>query len=254
MTIFEIQYSGELSCKWPNETEIRLLDCKFSKGLGKFDFHIHTEVKANNSKEARQIGFPLCQDAVNLLEFCMDEPVHLKQGPVNIREKGSNVTTGLMPLLYVDIKAVRNDMPTKEQLEAISKAQNTIESERDDEKKEALIRAIHWQARGRREKESKIDRFLYFWIALEVLVKGEGEKVVGKIKDFLSEVYPDVNKQKISEIVGRIYGVRADIVHFGVRQPSDLDVRVLQLEKIVADLLRKQLGLKFKALSEQVFR
>jgi hypothetical protein len=184
----------------------------------------------------------------------MDEPVHLKQGPVNIREKGSNVTTGLMPLLYVDIKAVRNDMPTKEQLEAISKAQNTIESERDDEKKEALIRAIHWQARGRREKESKIDRFLYFWIALEVLVKGEGEKVVGKIKDFLSEVYPDVNKQKISEIVGRIYGVRADIVHFGVRQPSDLDVRVLQLEKIVADLLRKQLGLKFKALSEQVFR
>lgn len=229
------------------------MDCQFSKGSGTHDFLIYTEVKATNSEEARRIGFFLCQDAINLLEFCMDEPVHIKQGPVHVRVKGSNVTTGLMPLLYGNVKARFNNIPTEEQLKAVSKAQNTIESEKNDEKRESLIRAIHWQARGRRELQSKIDQFINFWIALEVLVKGEGEKVVSKIKDSLIEIYPNVNEQNISEIVGRIYGVRADIVHFGVKQPHDLDVRVLQLEKILADLLRKQLGLKFKALSEQVF-
>lgn len=113
------------------------------------------------------------------------------------------------------------------------------------------MRVIHWQAIGQRETKSQIDHFIKFWIALEVLVDGKGKDVVKEVEGPLLKLYPSCPEQKIKDVVGRIYGIRGKIVHYGIQEPESVEEKLKQLEAILGDLLKLRLGLNFKALAQQ---
>lgn len=252
MPTFEVTIPRRLLCKWPEGKEVELLGCCFKGGNSELDLIVQIEVEAKNEEDAIQLGLEKTEDAINLFQFCADLDVYSNSTQVTVREKGSSVSTGVVTLSMGAFIASYEPLPTQ-YLSNINKAQITIDSENDLIRKESLMRVAHWYARGRREKESKIDRFLMFWIALEILVDGRGKMVTRKVKDRLSSIYPNYNIDKIAEVVGRVYGIRGDIVHQGVRQPENLDEKLEQLEDIFADLLRARLGLPPKYLSESFF-
>ncbi len=252
MARFEVEIPGSMYCMWPSGEEIALMDCCFIAGNADREFIVQTEVYAESQDEARRVGRDKCQDATNLLELCMEERLDLNELQDNVREEGSTTTVGSLSV-GLSANLVSNEPITKEQLEAAAKAQNAIQAEQDPEKKEALFRAIHWQALARRETKSKIDRFIKFWIALEVLVEGKGKDLVEKVNKQLKKLYADCPDAKLKDVVGHIYGIRADIVHFGVREPHKVEEKLKQLEDILSDLLRQRLGLEFKTLAKKHF-
>jgi hypothetical protein len=253
MPIFEVKIPGELYRNWLVDKELSFLNCLFTQGSSARKFFVHAEVEAKDEKEARQLGRKMCQDATDLLEFCMSEQVDLSPRQEHIKEKGAAGETAFVSIQVIPAaKGDENAPPTAEQLKTIAKAQTTIEAEKDVEKKEALMRAIHWQARGRRDTESKIDRFVKFWIALEALVGFIGKKA-SNLKKQLVELYPGVNEQQIRRVANQLYDVRCNIVHQGVHNPQGLETKLVQLENIVADLLSARLDLTFKALAQPFF-
>lgn len=252
MPTFEVMLPGTLYRRWPASEEIRLADCVFNQGNNPREFFVHTEVEARSDDAARQIGREKCLDAVNLLEFCMKEQVDLWTNQDQVREKEAVVSTGSASISAV-VPLVAEAPPTAEQMIAINTAQTTIGAETDEERREGLLRAIHWQARGRREAQSKIDRFIKCWMALEVLSGGAWKKVVVNVRDQLIQLYPEVESQRVESVVQGLYGIRGNIVHSGVREPRNLQTRLEQLEAVVADLLRARLGLTSAALSECFF-
>lgn len=252
MPIFEVTIPRRLLRKWPEAEEVKLLGCWFKGGNSELDLIVQIEVEAKNEEEAIQLGLEKSEDAINLFQFCADLDIYSNSTQVTVREKGTSVSTGIVTCGIGAFIASYDPLP-KQYLSNINKAQITIDSENDVVRKESLMRVAHWYARGRQEKESKIDRFLMFWIALEILVDGRGKMVTRKVKDQLSQIYPNRNVDKIAEVVGRIYGIRGDIVHQGVRQPENLDEKLKQLEDIFSDLLTARLGLSPKYISESFF-
>lgn len=250
MPYFKIEIPGYLYCKWPSGKEIMLMGCCFTPGNNDREFVVQTKINAENEEQARKNGRKICFDATHLLEFCIGESVYLDESRERIRKKGNDVTTGRKSF-SLNAVLIKNSPLTAEQLEAVEKAHNALTSEKDAEKKESLLRAIHWQAIGRRETKSQIDRFIKFWIALEVLVEGKGKDLVRKIEEPLLKLYPSCPEKKIKDVVGRIYGIRVKIVHYGIREPESVEEKLKQLEAILGDLLRLRLGLNFKALAQQ---
>lgn len=255
MARFEIKIPGSLYSLWPSGEEIPLIDCYFTAGNADREFMVHTEVDAESEEEARRVGREKCQDAANLLELCIGAPLNLHEKGEQVRGERGTVSFSNAHTRF----SIVNAPLAKEQLEAAAKAQSAIQAEQDPEKKEALFRAIHWQALARWETKSKIDRFIKFWIALEVLVEGKGKDLVKKVNKQLKKLYADCPDAKLDaklkdkDVVGRIYGVRRDIVHYGVREPQQLGEKIKQLEDILADLLRQRLGLEFKGLAKKHF-
>jgi hypothetical protein len=252
MPIFKIEIPGELWRNWPDDKEIKLLGCLFKPGNDTRDFWAQTEIEAPNEEVARQLGYEMCLDATNLLEFCLGEEVSLSTTKYKVSESVANFGTGIAEV-SCSASTVLQIPPDEKQMEAIASAQQAIEREFEAEKKESLIRAIHWYARGCQEKRTLIDRFIKFWIALEVLVNGRGKKVTRKVKASLTLLYPSANKERIAEMVNSIYDTRGRIVHIGIRQPQDLHIKLDQLENILSDLLRAKLTLPFKACSGKFF-
>lgn len=250
MSVFLVTMRGNLLRRWPAGRQIKLLSCKFTQGSGPRDFEIQAEATAKDDNEAMQVGREMCSDAADLLEFCLGEQVFLNPREIHVKPQKGTKGTGLFNMgLHLEVTA--GIPPSEEQMEIIKKVETIFDEKNDSERQELLARVIHWQASGRRETQSDIDRFLKFWIALEVLVGGAGKAVVGKIKKQLGSLYQDTDTQKVAELIGRIYGVRCDIFHFGVRRPQQLNMRLQQLEDIVRDLLRTRLGLEFKAFARQ---
>ncbi len=253
MLIFEVAVPRKLLCYWPENKEVKLLDCSFTHGNDPYEFFVKTEVAAENEDDARRLGCDKCEDAIDFFRFCTGEDVLTSSSQVTVRKKGSAYSTGNLSLNGGVLIASPNPL-TSEQLENLSRAQIAIEEEQNEEKKEALKRAIHWHARGHLEMESKIDRFIKFWIGLEVLVEyEEGKNDVIKVKKCLKSLYPESDMEKIGEVVGRIYGIRKEIVHHGVRQPKELDDKLGQLENIFTDILRVRLALQPKFLAKCYF-
>jgi hypothetical protein len=252
MSIFEVKISGNLYRNWPNEVNFNLLDCHFAKGNGIREFYINTEVETNDTEDAKYLGLHKCLTPFRLFKFCIDEQVELDCNHIIVKEKGSPVSNSTVSFDSC-IVLVKSEPLTAEQLEAIHKVQTKFETEKDEEKKELLKRAIHWFELGKLETQSKIDRFIKFWIALEVLVGGKGSGLVSKIKTKLTPLYPNINNQKNSETVGRMYGVRKEIIHYGWRKPEELDKSLELLENIMVDLLREQFGLNSKYLAKKFF-
>ncbi|MCX6670029.1 MAG: HEPN domain-containing protein, partial [Methanothrix sp.] len=138
------------------------------------------------------------------------------------------------------------------ELHALENVRSVLDQETTSEK-ESLIISIRWRARALRGHESEIDRFLRFWIALEVLVEGEGQKLVDKVTLKLKGLYPRIDEQKIKRIVGPIYGMRGNIVHQGIHCPQDLTQELIQLECIYDDLLKEKLGIEPNHSSNEHF-
>ena len=86
---------------------------------------------------------------------------------------------------------------------------------------------------------------------MEVLVEGKGDNLVLKVRVLLEALYPRCSSIRIADVVGRIYGVRGEIVHWGLREPQQVDEKLKQLEDILSDLFRQRLGLVFKALAQK---
>lgn len=249
MARFEIKIPGSLYSLWPSGEEIPLIDCYFTAGNADREFMVHTEVDAESEEEARRVGREKCQDAANLLELCIGAPLNLHEKGEQVRGERGTVSFSNAHTRF----SIVNAPLAKEQLEAAAKAQSAIQAEQDPEKKESLIRAVNWQALARRETRNKVDRFIKFWIALEVLVEGKGKYLVRKVKHRLQELYPHYAPRQIDDVVGPIYGVRVDIVHYGGREPQKVEEKLKQLEDILGDLLRQRLGLEFKALAKKHF-
>ncbi|MBN1904068.1 MAG: hypothetical protein JW927_03130 [Deltaproteobacteria bacterium] len=250
MPDYLITMRGNLFRPWPPGEEIKLLSCKFTPGDKSCDFEVQVEISAKDDNEAMNIGRDMCSDAVDLLEFCLDEQTFLNSREIYLKPLESSEGTGICDF-GLHLCAVDNKPPSEEQMAAIRKVINIYNENKGFENQEILARIIHWQASGRRESQSDIDRFLKFWIALEVLVGGAGKVVVKKIKKHLASLYDNINTQNVGELIGRIYGVRCAIFHFGIRHPNELKKRLKELEDIFNDLLRSKLGLEFKAFAKR---
>lgn len=207
MPRFEVEMGGRLYRKWPPGQEITLLGCRFASGSSDRKFIVRAEVEANTEEVARKAGREQCRDATYLFEFCIDEPVDLNESRDRVKQKGGEVTTDMKSgRAFATI--VSNKPFNEPQLAAVAKAESIIQRKRDDEEKEVLKRVIHWQALGRRETQSQIDRFIKFWIALETLFGGKGKKAVNKVKKELIELYPQYAEKTIQDVVEDVYCVR----------------------------------------------
>jgi len=239
---------GSLYRNWPENKEIFLLECLFKQGEGDRDFIIQTKIKADNEEQARIFGRKNCHDAVNFLEFCIGEQVDLDRNKEEISKKGDDTKHGLVAFRIIGT-IISNSPLTKEQLIEIDKAQNNIMNTGTEDQL-ILIKSIHWWALGKRESDN-IDRFIKLWIALEILVEGKGDKLVKKVKKKLIKLYPSYDEEKIRQLVGRVYGMRGDIIHKGFREPLEVIKHVQHLEATLEDLLSLRLKMKFKELTEE---
>jgi len=96
------------------------------------------------------------------------------------------------------------------------------------------------------------DAVVFFWIALEALSKPPfGTRLTAKeqrrtdvkwVEDAIEDA--GLDPADVNPSVGRLAGLRAEIVHGGVEQPALLYDGYYALEQIVRLLLRRQLGLQ----------
>ena len=113
-----------------------------------------------------------------------------------------------------------------------------------DPSRQRLRLASRWYQQGL-EARSRIDKFLAWWITLEVF-PGEGDTdVVGKVTDLLSSILTNMGSSVIKDRtgIGRIAGLRADIVHQGMAfvpesREEEFDRRLKNLNAIVRTCLR----------------
>ncbi len=104
--------------------------------------------------------------------------------------------------------------------------------------------ASRWFRRGC-ESMNPIDKLLYWYITLEVFPAENTTRVPESVSELLNkEVYPDISPKRIKELIGigRIAGMRADVVHSGQAFPdignAEFDKRLDQLKDIVYVCMR----------------
>lgn len=86
------------------------------------------------------------------------------------------------------------------------------------------------------------DAIVFFWIALEGLVPAEGKKVVKAVEAALDRTELPSNGLPVS--VGRLYGLRADIVHKGIEDMDRIREGYYVLEEITRVLIRSKANLR----------
>lgn len=97
-----------------------------------------------------------------------------------------------------------------------------------------------------------VNAFLRYWLAIETLAMPNTTNIA-PANDILAQAYGVSNPQIMQDIeLGRLYGLRSDIVHNGLR--AALDARLLNyVAAVYADLLEAILGLpcEKKALAQK---
>lgn len=247
---YTFKMRGKLLRPWPKTETIKLLDCIFKPGPKKRDFFIQTEVYADEQENAKISGRRNCKDAINFFELIIQEQILLDNNYEEIKKENEN-STQVSNYLPSKITITNPNLLSNSQIKEIKKAQNII-NDLDEEQHEILIKSLHWWANGKREQD-RIDQYIKFWIALEILVEGKGQKLVKKVKEQLIQLYPNSDEKNIRELVGRIFGLRGNIVHKGLREPQEVINYTRQLETILEDLLSSRLNLQFKVKAEKYF-
>lgn len=110
--------------------------------------------------------------------------------------------------------------------------------------------ASRWYMRGV-DAESPVDRFLCFFIALEVFPSLKRTDVVRAVTELVQrEVAPGIDYATVKERIGigQIVGIRGDIVHLGlavvdVTRNADFALRLQQLEAIARVCMRILVGM-----------
>lgn len=264
MPTYEVEMYGSLF-NWPNDwtidKSVKLIDCTFTRLNQDKNVSVRTELKAENESDAKDVGSFICRTESEIFAFCSDTVLLLDSTFVRVKEKASDIGTGFKSFSMDMILAPSTSLTTIQLETSLSRVQETLKQKSRNELS-AIERAIRWHALGEMEKESKIDRFIKFWIALEVLANTEKGNDVQRVKNALKTVYPEIaGKIDASPIVGRyIYSVRKEIFHrgkllSGELQGSalDVDTQLRQLEDILIDLLRHKLGLPPKSLAKRYF-
>lgn len=129
--------------------------------------------------------------------------------------------------------------------QAVSNARNFLKS-RSPREVDSILNAVRMHGNGKRELTDKNERFRKFWIALEALINIDGKKtyIARRIEDALIQLYESndqSNKYRMKsgfEIV-EIKDDRIDQFHHAIENPE----RVVQLERILDDLIRSEVGL-----------
>ncbi len=86
------------------------------------------------------------------------------------------------------------------------------------------------------------DAVVFLWVALEGLVEAEGKNVPKAVQDAAESHGFDT--RQLDPSLGRLYGLRADIVHHGRSDPPHLKEGFYILEGITRLLLRRRLGIQ----------
>ena len=121
-----------------------------------------------------------------------------------------------------------------------------------DKSEDRFRLSSRWFQKGRDEK-SMVDRFISWYISLEVYPSQGSTKVTENVRDFLAEeVLDNKNPSEVKKALnlGRITGLRSKIVHNGLSQMSEAEPdnpgEFLEIvESIVRVSLKSQLGLDY---------
>jgi hypothetical protein len=101
--------------------------------------------------------------------------------------------------------------------------------------------AARWYLRAAQTGPSA-DGLALLWTSLEALTQTEGRKVVSKVEEAVQAAGEDPDA--LEPPLGRIWGERAQVVHFGETGPTDVIVKGWYvLERVVRLLLRRAIGL-----------
>ena len=116
----------------------------------------------------------------------------------------------------------------------------------DISRKNKIELALRWYQRGLLESIPN-DRYLYFWIPLEILTF-EGTTEVDRAVEYIKRnLYPSHAKEYIKDKleIGKMFGWRCKIVHEGeiVFHARD-DKRILKLKQIVQEILKNELRIE----------
>lgn len=122
------------------------------------------------------------------------------------------------------------------------------------EEVDAIMRAVHMQANGKRESVDKNERFRKFWIALETIINLDGnEKYISvRIENALIRLYEQNNPGKKYKIktgyeIKNIKDDRVGQFHHAIEKYD----RIIQLEHILDDIIRSEVGLSHKGYAKQ---
>lgn len=125
---------------------------------------------------------------------------------------------------------------------------------RKPEEIDTIMRAVHMHANGKRELDDKNERFRKFWIALETIINLDGKKIdiKDRIEKALINLYEHNNPGKKYKIktdyeIKNIKDDRVGQFHHAIEKHD----RVVQLEHILDDLIRSEVGLSHKGYAKQ---
>lgn len=161
------------------------------------------------------------------------------------------MTTGRVELGMKCLTVKSNTANDIEQ--AVSNARNSLNS-RSAGEIDSILNAVHMHGNGKRELTDKNERFRKFWIALEALINIDGKKthIAKRIQDALIQLYESNDPGKnygmkpVFEIV-EIKDDRVDQFHYAIENPE----RVVQLERILDDLIRAKVGLCHRGYAKE---
>jgi hypothetical protein len=148
------------------------------------------------------------------------------------------------------VEKLRKFQAANRMLEVHRAALELIGDRFDLEKESPVIAAARWYLRGA-QLGPTADAVVFFWIALEALAKPPyGTKLSGKetkrsdvawVEAALGEA--GLDRRDVSPTIGRLAGLRAEIVHGGVEEPELLHDGYYALEQLVRLLIRHRLGI-----------
>jgi hypothetical protein len=260
--IYEIEMHGSLFYwpdDWPLDKEIVCIECTFTRVSKDKNVSIRTELEAENESKARETGLNRCRVESEIFAFSSDTMLILDSTNIRVKEKTSQLATGFASVSTNAIIAPHVDLTAEQLISALSIVQENF---RKSDSLVGLKRAIHWYTLAKLEKESKIDKFIKYWIALEVLTDKEKGNDVQQVKNALKTAYPEIEGRIEQDgIIGRcIYALRKEIFHEGKRRSDelndsqlDINVQLKQIEAILKDLLRYEMGLSRRDFAKQYF-
>ncbi|GAA0887472.1 hypothetical protein [Rhodanobacter soli] len=164
------------------------------------------------------------------------------------RGNSSMVAAGSLIRLPFDLPAP--DL-TQEALGRFPKCHGEIEK-RSPNQKQKITLSLHWHLKG--IQSDGLDSFLSLWIALETLAMTSTN--IADLNSALAAVYNITRESASAEFgVGRIFGLRSQIVHNGIRKRISTDLtdymECLYADLLVYELLGDPLGRARSLLSSK---
>ena len=155
------------------------------------------------------------------------------------RGNGSMMAAGSIFRLPFDLPAP--DL-TSETLSRFPRCRGEIEK-RDQNHKQKITLSLHWHLKG--IQSDGLDSFLSLWIALETLAMTSTN--ITDLNSALATAYGTTRESASAEFgVGRIFGLRSQIVHNGIRKLISTDLtdymECLYADLLVFELLGESLG------------